>query len=43
MGPLVAAADRLVERAEARMRGEGTADAPCKPDDLTIALFRPRR
>jgi serine/threonine protein phosphatase PrpC len=43
MGPLTAAADRLVERAEARMRGEGTADAPCKPDDLTIALFRPRR
>jgi serine/threonine protein phosphatase PrpC len=42
-GPLVAAADRLVERARARMRGEGAVDHPCKPDDLTIALFRPRK
>ena len=42
-GPLVAAANRLVERARARMRGEERADLPCKPDDLTIVLFRPRR
>jgi PPM family protein phosphatase len=43
MGPLVAAADRLVERVQARMRGEGAVEAPCKPDDLTIVLFRPRK
>jgi serine/threonine protein phosphatase PrpC len=42
-GPLAAAADRLVERVRARMGGEGAADQPCKPDDLTIVLFRPRR
>lgn len=42
-GPLAAAANRLVERAHARMRGEARADLPCKPDDLTIVLFRPRR
>jgi serine/threonine protein phosphatase PrpC len=42
-GPLVAAADRLVERVRARMHGEGAADQPCKPDDLTVILFRPRR
>jgi serine/threonine protein phosphatase PrpC len=42
-GPLTAAADRLVERAQTRMRGEARADDPCKPDDLTIVLFRPRR
>ena len=40
-GPLTAAADRLVERVRARMQGEGEADQPCKPDDLTIVLFRP--
>jgi len=42
IGPLVDAADRLVERARARMNGDGAADQPCKPDDLTIVLFRPR-
>jgi serine/threonine protein phosphatase PrpC len=42
-GPLVAAADRLVERVHARMNGAGTADQPCKPDDLTVVLFRPRK
>ena len=41
-GPLPAAADKLVERARERMRGEGAGDQPCKPDDLTIVLFRPR-
>ncbi len=40
-GPLSAAADRLVERARERMKGEGAADRPCKPDDLTVVLFRP--
>jgi protein phosphatase len=39
-GPLVAAADRLVERVQARMRGADAAQ-PCKPDDLTVVLFRP--
>jgi serine/threonine protein phosphatase PrpC len=42
MGPLGAAADRLVERVRARMNGEGAANQPCKPDDLTIVLYRPR-
>jgi serine/threonine protein phosphatase PrpC len=42
-GPLVAAADRLVERVQVRMQGQGTADQPCKPDDLTIVLFRPHK
>jgi protein phosphatase len=42
-GPLVAAADRLVERVHGRMHGEGAADKPCKPDDLTIVLFRPHK
>jgi serine/threonine protein phosphatase PrpC len=41
-GPLVAAADRLVERVQARMQG-GDAAQPCKPDDLTVVLFRRRR
>lgn len=40
-GPLAAAADRLVERAGERMSGQGPAEHPCKPDDLTIVLFRP--
>ncbi len=39
-GPLTAAADRLVERVQARMQGEEAAHRPCKPDDLTIVLFR---
>jgi serine/threonine protein phosphatase PrpC len=43
MGPLVEAADRLVERVRARMSGEGAANQPCKPDDLTVVLFRPRK
>ena len=42
VGPLALAADRLVERARARMNGGGAADQPCKPDDLTVVLFRPR-
>jgi serine/threonine protein phosphatase PrpC len=42
-GPLVAAADRLVERVRARMRGDGGPDQPCKPDDLTVVLFRPHK
>jgi protein phosphatase len=42
-GPLVAAADRLVERVQARMKGSDTAGQPCKPDDLTVVLFRPHR
>jgi serine/threonine protein phosphatase PrpC len=42
MGPLNEAADRLVERVRSRMHGEGAADQPCKPDDLTVVLFRPR-
>jgi serine/threonine protein phosphatase PrpC len=42
VGPLASAADRLVERVRARMNGEGAADQPCKPDDLTVVLFRRR-
>jgi serine/threonine protein phosphatase PrpC len=42
-GGLVEAADRLVARARARMAGEGDARQPCKPDDLTIVLFRRNR
>jgi len=42
-GPLVAAADRLVERVQARMKGRDMADQPCKPDDLTVVLFRPHK
>jgi serine/threonine protein phosphatase PrpC len=42
-GPLVAAADRLVERVQLRMQGADAADQPCKPDDLTIVLFRPHK
>jgi len=41
-GPLAAAADRLVARVQARMKGEG-ADQPSKPDDLTVVLFRPHK
>jgi PPM family protein phosphatase len=41
-GPLIEAADRLVARVQARMKGEG-ADQPSKPDDLTIVLFRPHK
>jgi protein phosphatase len=42
-GPLIAAADKLVERVQERMHGKGPADKPCKPDDLTIVLFRPHK
>jgi serine/threonine protein phosphatase PrpC len=42
MGPLREAADRLVERVRERMRGDGASDLPCKPDDLTIVLYRRR-
>jgi PPM family protein phosphatase len=40
MGPVAAAADRLVEKALARMKSNGDGK-PSKPDDLTIILFRP--
>jgi PPM family protein phosphatase len=42
-GPLVAAADKLVERVQARMQATETTGEPCKPDDLTVVLFRPRK
>jgi serine/threonine protein phosphatase PrpC len=42
IGPLKDAADRLVERVRSRMQGEGASSQPCKPDDLTVVLFRPR-
>jgi PPM family protein phosphatase len=42
-GPLVAAADRLVERVQERMKGSDKSDQPCKPDDLTVVLFRPHK
>jgi len=42
-GPLGDAADRLVERVRVRMNGEGAPDQPCKPDDLTVVLFRGRK
>ena len=42
-GPLDEAANRLVDRAQERMSGRRRADQPCKPDDLTVILFRPRR
>lgn len=38
-GPLDRAASSLAERALARMRS-ADAEQPCKPDDLTFALFR---
>jgi serine/threonine protein phosphatase PrpC len=41
-GPLPDAADRLVAKARGRMAGNGANGAPCKPDDLTVVLFRPR-
>lgn len=40
IGPIEAAADKLVKRALARMKTNGTSQ-PSKPDDLTIILFRP--
>jgi serine/threonine protein phosphatase PrpC len=42
-GPLKEAADKLVARVQARMHGEDKATQPCKPDDLTIVLFRPHK
>ncbi len=41
MGPLSEAADRLVAAARQRMEGNGADGHPCKPDDLTVVLFRP--
>lgn len=41
-GPLATAARNLAEVATKRMR-EPLPDQPCKPDDLTFLLFRPRR
>ena len=43
MGPLAPAADRLVAAARERMSAAGADGRPCKPDDLTIILFRPHR
>jgi serine/threonine protein phosphatase PrpC len=43
IGPLAEVADRLVARVQARMSGQGADNHPCKPDDLTIVLFRPHR
>jgi serine/threonine protein phosphatase PrpC len=40
IGPLHRSAERLVELALARMAEEGGA-SPCKPDDLTVVLYRP--
>ncbi|HEX7082081.1 MAG TPA: protein phosphatase 2C domain-containing protein [Gammaproteobacteria bacterium] len=40
IGPIAAAADRLVEKALRRMKTNGSGQ-PSKPDDLTIILFRP--
>ena len=40
-GPLAAAADKLVNAARERMAADGANGRPCKPDDLTIILFRP--
>ena len=42
-GPLTAAADKLVARVQARMNGGDKASEPCKPDDLTVVLFRPHK
>jgi serine/threonine protein phosphatase PrpC len=42
-GPLIEAADRLVARVQARMKGNGSNHQPCKPDDLTVVLFRPHK
>jgi len=42
-GPLAAAANRLVELVRERMQGASGADHPCKPDDLTLVLFRPHK
>jgi serine/threonine protein phosphatase PrpC len=43
IGPLPEAADRLVAKARERMAGDSGNGRPCKPDDLTIVLFRPHR
>jgi len=43
VGPLTLAADRLVERVRVRMAGDGATDQPCKPDDLTVVLYRRHR
>jgi PPM family protein phosphatase len=40
VGPLPDAADRLVRAARDRMAGLGNGELPCKPDDLTIILYR---
>jgi PPM family protein phosphatase len=40
IGPLPEAADRLVGAARKRMAGAGNGELPCKPDDLTIILYR---
>lgn len=41
-GPLGAAASKLAERALARMKRGQNGSQPCKPDDLTFILYRPR-
>jgi PPM family protein phosphatase len=40
IGPVSEAADRLVGAARERMAGTGNGELPCKPDDLTIILYR---
>jgi serine/threonine protein phosphatase PrpC len=40
IGPLKAAADKLIAKALGRMKSNGS-NQPSKPDDLTIILFRP--
>jgi serine/threonine protein phosphatase PrpC len=42
-GPLTSVADKLVARVQARMQGGEKAKEPCKPDDLTVVLFRPHK
>jgi serine/threonine protein phosphatase PrpC len=42
VGPLAQVADRLMAAVSARMHSRVAAE-PCKPDDVTIALYRRRR
>jgi serine/threonine protein phosphatase PrpC len=40
-GELLQSTGRLV--AHCRERMSGTSEGPCKPDDLTVIVFRPRK